>query len=303
VPTLRALVAYHDILTVITQPDRPAGRGKQLSPTPVKALASTMGLKICEPVRLRGAFEEEMAMLGADAAVVVSYGRILPPSLVKTGRYGAYNLHPSALPLYRGAMPIAGPIRDGRVDTDVCVILMDDGLDTGDVVVREHASIGPYETGTELHDRLAEIGAQLVLRALERAENGLQTRQSQVGLATSSEIEATFTRPLRSSELMLDWSWPAARIANTVRAYAELPAARAEIAGERIKVLRAAPPSAHAQFPCGAAPGTLLAVHEEAAVVACGDGVVLLERLSPPNRGAQSGAAFARGRLIEPTIS
>jgi methionyl-tRNA formyltransferase len=153
VPTLRALLSAHEILAVVTQPDRPAGRGKHLTPTPVKAFALRHGLSTKEPLRLRGACEAELAALGAQAAVVVSYGRILPPGLLQLGPYGAFNLHPSALPLYRGATPLSGPIRDGRTTTDVCVMLMDEGLDTGDVVARRTLAIEPTETGTQLHDR------------------------------------------------------------------------------------------------------------------------------------------------------
>ena len=296
-PTLRALLATHQILAVVSQPDRPAGRGKHLTPTPVKALALAEGLLTMEPLKLRGAFQADVAALGADAAVVVSYGRILPAGVLALGRYGAYNLHPSALPLYRGAMPIAGPIRDGCTSTDVCVMLMDEGLDTGDVVIRRSFAIEPGETGTQLHDRLAIAGAGLVLEALSAAESGTQKREPQAGLAAEAEIAATFTRPLAPSDLLVDWAWTARRIVDFVRAYAERPTARAELAGERVKLLRAAlSPQAFAGTLHGEI-GTLVGVHDTAAIIRCGDGTVAIERLVPPNRGAQDGAVFARARI------
>lgn len=296
VPTLRALQSEHEILRVLTQPDRPAGRGRRLTPTPVKAFAAAHGLPVAEPVRLRGEIELELAALGADAAVVVAYGRILPPGLLTLGKHGAFNLHPSALPLYRGATPISGAIRDGRTRTDVCVIQMDEGLDTGDVVARETFVIAPDETGTRLHDRLAEEGAPLLLRVLAEAERGTLTRQAQAGLASEDEIAATATHPLRADDLILDWSQPASRIVDMVRAYAERPAARAELVGERVKVLRAGLPSKGYREERGGSSGTLLGVAGEAALVACGDGAVAIDRIIPPDRAPQSGAVFARAR-------
>lgn len=296
-PTLQALIIAHDVLVVVSQPDRPAGRGKHLTPTPVKAFAQTQGLKTMEPLKLRGAFEAEIAALGADAAVVVSYGRILPAGLLAAGRHGAFNLHPSALPLYRGAMPLAGPIRDGRRSTDVCVMLMDAGLDTGDVVVRETFAIQPQETGTQLHDRLAVAGAELVLRSLTAAENGSQVREVQAGLASEAEIAATFTRPLGSSDLVIDWTWDAERIVNFVRAYADRPTARADIGGDRVKFLRATLPASVSEVPVSGHPGDICGVQGKSALIRCGDGVVAIEQLIPPSRGAQDGAVFARARM------
>jgi methionyl-tRNA formyltransferase len=293
VPALRALQTEHEILRVITQPDRRAGRGQRMTPTPVKAFALAHGLALVEPLRLRGEIEAELTALGADAAVVVAYGRMLPPSLLALGKHRAFNLHPSALPLYRGATPIAGAIRDGRRTTDICVIRMDEGLDTGDVVARATFVIAPDETGTSLHDRLAEEGAPLILSVLAEAERGTLTRQAQAGLASEGEIAATATRPLRVGDLVIDWSRPAAQIVDMVRAYAERPAARAELGGERIKVLRAAPsvPGRDA-----ATPGSLLGVLGEAVLVACGDGVVAIDRLIAPDRPPQSGTAFFQSR-------
>jgi methionyl-tRNA formyltransferase len=294
VPTLRALCAEHEILRVITQPDRPAGRGQRMTPTPVKVFALAHGLGVVEPLRLRGEIEAELTAFGADAAVVVAYGRILPLSLLAFGKYGAFNLHPSALPLYRGATPISGAIRDGRTVTDVCVIWMDEGLDTGDVVARATFVIAPDETGTKLHDRLAEEGAPLILSVLAEAECGTLTRQAQAGLASEGEITATSTRPLQAGDLAIDWSWPAAQIVDLVRAYAERPAARAELGGERVKVLRA---SCSEQCARGETPGTLLGALGEAVLVACGDGVVAIDRLIPPDRPPQSGANFFQSRV------
>ncbi len=289
------------MLAVISQPDRPAGRGKQLTATPVKQTASAFGLPVHTPTNLRGSFVDEIAALQPDALVVVSYGRLLPAALLSLAPYGAFNLHPSALPLYRGAMPLAGPLRDGRSTTDVCVMLMDEGLDTGDVVARRSFAIAPDETGTTLHDRLAQVGADVVLHALAEAAAGCQVRQSQAGLAPEAEILATFTRPLHASDLLLDWAWPAVRIINFVRAYAEQPSARADLFGQRMKVLRVTQLPSTWEGELSGSPGSLLGVHGRAAIIRCGDGAVALERLIPPNRNIQDGAVFARAQMMEHT--
>lgn len=261
VPSLRVVAARTDCSGVVTQPDRPAGRGHRLTASAVKRVALELGLRVYEPVRLRP-FAAEIAGVGFDIFVLASYGRILPPELLALPRLGALNVHPSLLPKYRGATPIQSAILDGERSTGVSIMLMDAGLDTGAVVLWRLVGIGPNETYGELHDRLARIGAELLEEALAQAQRGELRAQPQSG-------DASLTRPIERDDLAIDWSWPPERIARTVRAYSPQPAARADIEGERVKIVRA---------------------HVDDA------GGLVIDELIAPNRGRMSGEAYLRGR-------
>jgi methionyl-tRNA formyltransferase len=231
VPSLRVTALHSHLAGAVTQPDRPAGRGHRLTPSPVKGCAKELGLHVYEPANLRE-FAGTMAAQAFDLFVLASYGRILPQSLLDLPRLGALNVHPSLLPKYRGATPIQTALRNGDEETGVSIMLMDAGLDTGDVVLQERVPIEPGETYGELHDRLALIGADLLGRALDCAKAGELKREPQRG-------EASLTRPVVKEDLLIDWSWPPQRIVDHVRAYAPQPAARAAVDGETIKILRA----------------------------------------------------------------
>ncbi|HEY1881735.1 MAG TPA: methionyl-tRNA formyltransferase [Candidatus Cybelea sp.] len=261
VPTLRIVAQQTQCAGVVTAPDRPAGRGQRLQPSPVKRAARELGLRVYEPVRLR-AFAAELAGEDFDLFVLASYGRILPPALLELPRLGALNVHPSLLPKYRGATPIQSAILHGERTTGVSIMLMDAGLDTGDVVAAQAVDLGPDETYGELHDRLAQTGAELLREALRAAERGELRAAPQRG-------EPTLTRLIERDDLLVDWNWPAERIARTVRAYSPQPAARAEIDGESVKLLRA---------------------HVDET------GRLVIDELIAPNRGKMSGEAFTRGR-------
>lgn len=276
---------------VVTQPDRPAGRGQHLTPTPVKAAAHELGLAVFEPERLR-AFIEDARALAADAFAVAAYGRILPAQLLDVPPLGAFNVHPSMLPLYRGATPLQSVLRDGRSTTGITIFLMDAGMDTGKIVVQEARAIAPHETLAELHDRLAADAAPLLLRALDLVASGNAYPYSQDGLASQREIAATLTRPLRSADFEMHWEWPAQRLENLVRALAPAPAARATLAGVRVKVL-----SARAAASAGrpeVRPGEAIGCDGDAVLVACGEGTLAIDRVTAPNKSAQSGSAFMR---------
>lgn len=260
VPSLH-VVAQRTQCAVVTQPDRPAGRGHRLAPSPVKATALELGLRVYEPVRLR-AFAPQIAGEDFDLFVLASYGRILPAELLALPRLGALNVHPSLLPKYRGATPIQSAILHGERTTGVSIMLMDAGLDTGDVVIAREVALGADETYGDLHDRLAQTGAELLCEALEAAEAGELRAAPQSG-------EATLTRLIERDDLRIDWSWPAERIARTVRAYSPQPAARADIDGESVKILRA---------------------HVDET------GRLVIDELIAPNRGPMSGEAYLRGR-------
>lgn len=262
VPSLRAVASRTQLAGVVTQPDRPAGRGQRLTRSPVKETALELGLRVYEPLRLRE-LAAQLQHEAFDCFVLASYGRILPQALLDLPRLGAFNVHPSLLPKYRGATPIQSALRDGESETGVSIMLMDAGLDTGDLVAQERVAIAPGENYGELHDRLAKQGAHLLGRVLDEAAHGNLTCTPQAG-------EASLTRPLAKSDLTIDWTWPPQRIVNAVRAYAPQPAARAMLNGETVKVLRA---------------------HVAA------DGTLCIDELIAPNRGRMTGDEYRRSRL------
>jgi methionyl-tRNA formyltransferase len=261
VPSLAVAAEKTELHGVVTQPDRPAGRGYGLTPSPVKKVALERGLRVFEPTRLR-AFAAEIADRDLDLLVLASYGRILPPELIALPHLGALNVHPSLLPKYRGATPIQTAIAHGETETGVSIIVMDDGLDTGDVVLQERTAIRSEETYGELHDRLALVGAQLLGLAIDSAADGALRARPQSG-------EPILTRPISKADLTIDWSWPARRIVDHVRAFSPQPGARATIDGEAVKILRA-----HV----------------------ADDGTPAIDELIAPNRGKMSGDEYRRMR-------
>ena len=249
----------------------------------MKAAALARGLSVSTPERLLP-FADELRALAPDAYVVASYGRIVPPAVLGLVPL-AVNVHPSLLPLYRGATPLQSAIRDGRRETGLTIIAMDAGMDTGDVLLQERAPVGADETYGELHDRLALRGAALAVEALARYADGTLERRPQAEVARALEIDAaeiaaTMTHPLHKNDLSVDWTQPPARIVDLVRALAPRPLARARLGGETVKLL-----AARLARP-GESDGTTTAdggaVHH---------GVVLL-RVVPPSRAAMSGAAW-----------
>lgn len=262
VPSLRVVAARSELGGVVTQPDRPAGRGQRLRPSSVKVAAKELNARIYEPVRLR-TFAGELGDQSFDLFVLASYGRILPRALLDLPRLGALNVHPSLLPKYRGATPIQAAIANGDRETGVSIMLMDAGLDTGDIVLQTRIAIEPDETYGELHDRLACLGAELLGDALDRAERGELAHRPQTG-------EPSLTRPIAKGDLQLDLTLPPERVVDIVRAFSPQPGARAVIDGESVKILRA-----------HVAP----------------DGGLAIDELIAPNRGKMSGAEYARMRV------
>ena len=269
VPSLRVLAQDTILAGVVTRPDRPAGRGHKLTPTPVKKAAREFGVPVYEPVSL-ARFTQERAGEAFDLFALASYGKILPAALLELPALGALNVHPSLLPKYRGATPVQTALLNGDLQTGVTIMLMDAGMDTGPVVLQERVAIAPDDDYGSLHDRLAERGADLLRAAIRAAKSKTLTAVAQQG-------EASITTPLRREHLEIQWSWPVARILNAVRAFSPQPAARAELHGVPVKLL-------HAQ----AVPS------KDGAAVQCGDGTLYVTRLIAPNRGAVSGAAFER---------
>ena len=284
VPALRALVAAgHEVACVYAQPPRPAGRGQRETPCPVHQAAIEMGLPVRTPARVRRdvAEHEAFAALGLDAAVVVAYGLILPKPMLDAPRRGCLNIHASLLPRWRGAAPIHAAVLAGDAETGITIMRMDEGLDTGPMLLREAAPIGARETTAEVHDRLSEMGARLVLRAL--AEDPPAVPQPEEG--------ATYAPKLGKEDGRLDWSETAVALDRRVRAMTPWPGAFTALGGEVLRVL-AAEPAAGGE----AAPGTVL---DDALLVACGGGTALrLTRVQKAGRAAMEAGAFLRGHAV-----
>ncbi len=279
VPVLEALVeAGHEVAAVYCQPPRPAGRGKKKRPCPVETHAQALGLEVRHPGSLRSAAEQaRFAALAAEVAVVVAYGLILPREILEAPARGCLNIHASLLPRWRGAAPIHRAVMAGDAETGVCIMQMDEGLDTGPVLMCEATPIGPEETTGDLHGRLSEMGAGLILRALERLDELKPRPQPQEGITYAAKID--------KAEARIDWSRPAAEVDRHIRGLSPFPGAWCEVAGERVKLLR----SRLAQG--SGTPGQVLGGF----TVACGEGAVEVLEAQRPGRRAMSAEEFLRG--------
>nr|WP_256476294.1 methionyl-tRNA formyltransferase [Siccirubricoccus soli] len=284
VPALRALhAAGHEIAAVYCQPPRPAGRGQKEQPCPVHRAALALGLEVRTPARLKrdAAEHAAFAALGLEVAVVAAYGLILPPAMLEAPRIGCLNIHASLLPRWRGAAPIQAAILAGDAESGVTIMRMEEGLDTGPMLLREAVPLGPRMTTPALHDALAEIGARLILRAL--AEQPPQVPQPEDGV--------TYAPKLSKADGKLDWSLPAPALDARVRALNPWPGTFFQHQGEAIRLLEAEP--AEGAGP----PGTML---DAAGLVACGTGALRLKRLQRPGRGPLAVGDFLRGFPLPP---
>jgi len=285
VPILEALrAAGHEIAAVYTQPPRPAGRGHQPQPSPVARAAAAAGIPVRTPAKLDAAEVKAFRALVLDAAVVAAYGLILPPTVLGAPRLGCINVHASLLPRWRGAAPIQRALLAGDSETGVTIMQMDAGLDTGPMLLKEAVPIGPKATAQELHDRLAALGASLVVRALAGLAAGTLAAVQQPAEGV------TYAKKLAREEGRLDWRKTAAELERAVRALNPAPGVWLEHGGERIKVLAAEIVAA-----ASGAPGTVL---DAALTVACGSGALRLTRLQRPGRAPMEADALLRGFAI-----
>jgi methionyl-tRNA formyltransferase len=276
--------AGHRILAVYTQPPRPSGRGHRLQPSPVQRLAEENALFVKSPASLRSPeAQAEFAALGADLAVAAAYGLILPPAVLKAPRLGCVNVHASLLPRWRGAAPIQRAILAGDRETGITIMQMEEGLDTGPILLQRALPIGPAATAGGLSAELAVVGAGLVLEAIEGLRDGRLPPRPQPACGV------TYAAKIGRAEGRLDWREPAAALECRVRAFDPWPGAFFEARGERVRVLAAAAlPSAGS----GMAPGGVL---DARLTVACGEGVLRLLRLQRPGRAPVETPAFLRG--------
>ena len=291
-PALRALLqSPHRVVGVLTQPDRPAGRGRELRASPVKLLAAEHGLPLAQPSTLKT--EEGRAALASwqpDLLVVVAYGLLLPKAVLQLPRLGCLNIHGSLLPRWRGAAPIHRALLAGDAQTGVTIMQLDEGLDTGPTLLERSRAIGPHETSGNLHDALAELGAQALVEAIEGYSSGaLQPRaQPAEGVTYAAKIE--------KAEARLDWGLSAAELDRRIRAFNPWPVAETAFAGETLRVWRAAvadPASA------GSAPGTLLGVDAAGLRVACGQGVLSISELQRAGRKPVPARDFANAVRLD----
>ena len=288
VPCLRAATGRAEVVAVYTQPDRPAGRGRALAPSPVKREAIARGIPVLQPENFKAqASRDALAALQPDLMVVVAYGLILPQSVLDIPEHGCWNVHASLLPRWRGAAPIQRAIQAGDTETGVCLMQMERGLDTGPVLLSQSLPIGEADTGGQLHDRLAELGAQVLADGLGLLRAGI------VPVARAQPGEGvTYAHKLDKAEARLDWSQPADALARTVRAFNPWPMAEAQLAGERVRIHGAVPLALDHR----AAPGTVLLAGRDGIDVACGEGALRIRVLQREGGRAITAADYLNAR-------
>lgn len=285
VPVLQALAARHEILCVYTQPPRPAGRGKALRPSPVQAAAEALGLPVRHPVTLRDPqAQADFAALGADAAVVVAYGLILPQPVLDAPRLGCLNIHASLLPRWRGAAPIQRAIMAGDAETGVCIMQMEAGLDTGPVLLREALAIGAEETAAGLHDRLSALGARLIVQALDRLPDLVAAPQPETGVTYAAKID--------KAEARVDFTRPAVEVDRLIRGLSPFPGAWVQIGAERVKLLGARLAEG------GGRPGQVLSGF----TIACGTGAVEVTEAQREGKRPMPAAEVLKGLVLPETL-
>ena len=274
------LQAGHEIVLVLTRPDKPAGRGQQMHASPVKRLALEHGLPVYQPRTLRDAEPlQRIAQAAADVMVVAAYGLILPAAVLQQPRFGCLNIHASLLPRWRGAAPIQRAVEAGDAETGITIMQMDEGLDTGPMLLAQATPITGEDTGGSVHDRLAGIGAQLIVQALARLERGALRPVPQ------PEQGVTYAAKIEKSQMAIDWREPAARVADRIRAFDPFPGCTARLARlpEPLKIWRARPLAAAEVAAAGpSAPGTVIRRSGDELVVACGEGALSLQELQKP---------------------
>ncbi len=288
VSSLRAAARHHEVVAVYTQPDRPAGRGRGLAPSPVKLEAVARGIPVYQPESLKdAAAQQQLRDLQPDLMVVVAYGLILPKAVLAIPTHGCWNVHASLLPRQRGAAPIQRAIQAGDAKTGVCLMQMEAGLDTGPVLLHQELPIAATDTGGQLHDKLAELGAQVLSDGLGLLRAGIKPIAR-----PQPEQGVTYAHKLDKAEARLDWAQDADALARTVRAFNPWPIAEATLAGERVRIHGAVALEADH----GQAPGTVLAAGRDGIDIACGQGALRLRVLQREGGKAITAADYLNAR-------
>ena len=291
VPALRAVAAACDVARVVTQPDRPSGRGLQSRESAVASAAAELGLPILRPGDMKAASVlDELRGTHADVFAVVAFGAILTPAVLALPRAGCVNLHGSLLPDYRGASPVQRALWDGRRETGVCTLFMDDGIDTGDVIGCRREPIRDDDDAASLASRLAALGAPLLAESVTLAADGRAPRTRQDRAAGS------YAKKLRKEDGVVDWALPARTVWSHARAVTPWPGAATSFRGKRLVLARTWPEAGGGS----AAPGTLLGTDDDGLRVACAEGVLRVTRLKPEGRAELDAAEWARGARLLP---
>ena len=290
VPVLEALArAGHDVALVVCQPDKPKGRGRKVAKPPVKEKALELGLEVFQPEKLRGAEAAgRIAAAKPDAMVVAAYGKILPQDILDIPPRGCLNVHASLLPAYRGAAPINWAIINGESKTGITIMKMDAGMDTGDMLMREEAAILPDDTAESLTGRLSEMGARLIVKALEELEAGRL-----IGVRQDESL-ATMAPMLKKGMGRIDWAKPAAGIERLVRGFNPWPGAYTSRSGEMLKVWRTESISGDGE------PGVVIKADKNGIAVATGEGVLVIKKLQPQGGRVMKAAEYLAGHKFQP---
>ncbi|HEY4175895.1 MAG TPA: methionyl-tRNA formyltransferase [Kofleriaceae bacterium] len=287
VPCLRALVEKHEVALVVSQPDKPAGRGGQMHAPAVKTAALELGLPVIQPRSAKtGELRDALVATNAELAVVVAYGKILPPPVLTALPRGCINVHGSILPRYRGAAPIQWAVINGDAETGVAIMQLDEGMDTGPVFLEKRTPIGPEETSGELFARLSPIGAATLLEALDGIAAGRLTAVAQ------DHASATHAPMLDKSDGAIDFAQPARAVAARVRGVDPWPGAQTQHRGQMMKLFRAV------VGPGSGSPGTILAIDAAGVHVATGDGAVVIRDVQAAGKKRMTAQQFAQGRGI-----
>jgi methionyl-tRNA formyltransferase len=290
VPSLRALAPCADVVAVVTQPDRPRGRGREITPSPVARVAEALHLPLMKPEKVNAPESlEALRALGADLFAVVAFGAILSPAMLEIPRLGSINLHGALLPDYRGASPIQRALWDGRAGTGVTTMWIAEGVDMGDMIQQRWVAIDPKDDAASLAARLAEIGAPLLAESLRLAWAGRAPRIPQDPGAGS------YARKLTKGDGVVDWSLDAFTVWNRQRAVTPWPGATTAFRERHLLLVRTEP---HHLLPPGAAPGTVLEVSRDGVTVACSSGALRVVTVRPEGRADMSAAEWARGTRV-----
>jgi len=292
VPPLRALLASpHQLVGVYTQPDRPAGRGRKLGPSPVKEVAADAGVEVYQPVNFKDpAAVESLRALDADLMVVVAYGLLLPKPVLDLPRRGCVNIHASVLPRWRGAAPIQRAVLAGDAQSGVTIMQMEEGLDTGPMYLTERVELTPDETGGSLHDRLSALGAKALMQALPGILDGTLQAEPQ------DDAQSCYARKLDKSEAWIDWTRPAEDIERQVRAFNPWPVAQTRYEDANMRIWRA-----HAVNGVGSTPGVVMNATRNGIDVAAGRGLLRITELQLPGKRAMSAQDFINANPIQGT--
>ncbi len=285
-PCLEALIdSCHQVIAVITQPDKKRGRGGGLSPSPVKKTAVKHGIEVFQPTRIRETtFIDTIKKLSPDLIAVVAYGKILPVELLKIPPKGCINVHASLLPKFRGAAPIHWALIGNEKETGITTMLMDEKMDTGSTLLCKKTEITDYDTLETLSKRLSELGAEALLETIDKIDKGCITPTPQCG-------EASYARPLTKEDSLIDWSRPAREIFNLVRALHPRPCACTSLNGERVKIIKAKPIKGKGE------PGKVIECSNKGIIIGTSSGLISIEELQPENRKPMSCQDYIRGRL------